>query len=507
MRAIFRSSLCGLLVIHFSQTAVGAPHSLDIGLTDRGTRIEGVLAAAPSDADARTVLLLGGLSGADGSVAAVHAATLHLEHALAHTRGLRVYAIELANPDGARLQFPPTGTAYREHPESHALWRWIGLHAPDLVLIAGSDDYGLASALSSSAVAEVGRMPAHSVRRPQEMLEVRAGQLSLSEAHREMQRRRARTPLQLAGELAQYSGHEFEQPLYIEAIALIAQLRLGHIAEVRALAEPYVEGSRDSLARPNSLVLAGHMLFTELARRTGDMRYTQRVRAAADLGFDAAGQMKEAMPYHNEFSDSLFMGTTILAQAGALTGESKYFDMAARHVAFMQKLDLRPDGLYRHQPATDAAWARGNAFAAIGLALALSEFPRSHSQYGALLDSYRSHMAVLAQFQTEDGLWRNVVDYPGAYPEFSATAMIGWAVLRGIERGWLDATRYRPVVDRAWRAVLERAGPDGHLVDVCESTARMNSLDEYLHRAAILGPDPRGGAMAMLFATELAGLE
>jgi hypothetical protein len=35
----------------------------------------------------------------------------------------------------------------------------------------------------------------------------------------------------------------------------------------------------------------------------------------------------------------------------------------------------------------------------------------------------------------------------------------------------------------------------------------MNSLDEYLHRAAILGPDPRGGAMAMLFATELAGLE
>jgi hypothetical protein len=31
----------------------------------------------------------------------------------------------------------------------------------------------------------------------------------------------------------------------------------------------------------------------------------------------------------------------------------------------------------------------------------------------------------------------------------------------------------------------------------------MTSLDQYLHRAAILGNDPRAGAMAMLFATEL----
>jgi hypothetical protein len=31
----------------------------------------------------------------------------------------------------------------------------------------------------------------------------------------------------------------------------------------------------------------------------------------------------------------------------------------------------------------------------------------------------------------------------------------------------------------------------------------MTSLEQYLRRAAILGRDPRGGAMAMLFATEL----
>ena len=115
-------------------------------------------------------------------------------------------------------------------------------------------------------------------------------------------------------------------------------------------------------------------------------------------------------------------------------------------------------------------------------------------------------MAVLARFQDPEGMWRNVIDYPGAFPEFSATAMIGFAMLRGIERGWLPESQYRPLVERAWQAVLARVGPEGHLVDVCESTPGQSSLADYMHRAALLGPDPRGGAMALLFATERAGL-
>jgi hypothetical protein len=51
--------------------------------------------------------------------------------------------------------------------------------------------------------------------------------------------------------------------------------------------------------------------------------------------------------------------------------------------------------------------------------------------------------------------------------------------------------------------VNARTGSDGTVIDVCESTARIESLEGYLQREAILGPDPRGGAMAMLFAAEL----
>ena len=136
----------------------------------------------------------------------------------------------------------------------------------------------------------------------------RLGSIPKSEAHVELERRRARSPRQLAEELARHYGHDFDQPLYIGAIALIARLRLGDVEDVRRLVEPWVDGSKDSLARPNALVMAGHIVFTELARQTSDPRYIAAVRKVADLGFNASGQMLEAMPFHGEFSDSVFMG-------------------------------------------------------------------------------------------------------------------------------------------------------------------------------------------------------
>ncbi|HTT01715.1 MAG TPA: glycoside hydrolase family 88 protein [Steroidobacteraceae bacterium] len=495
--------LAGSLAL--AQLAHPAEH-LDIGLSSHGARIEGMRLEGRS-VSAPTVLVIGGLSGADASVAAARAALEQLQSRPPRERPFNLLVIPLANPDAAALQFPPTGIAYREHPEAHALWRWIGIHAPDLVLIGSSQDAGLAAALSQQPVAEVGRIPARVGIEPATIAHLGAADLVPSEAHREILRRQSRSPLQLARELAVYYGHDFTAPIYINAIALIAQLRLGDVAEVKRLAEPYLNGTRDSLAHPNALSIAGHTLFTALARRTGDPRAKARVVAAAGLGFEADGSLKEAMPYNGQFSDSLFMGTAILADAGALTGERRYFDMAARHVAFMQRLVLRPDGLYRHQPETDAAWGRGNAFPALGLAWALGEFPHDHPQYGWLLHQYQSLMAVLLRFQNEDGMWPNVIDHPGSYGEYSATAMIAWAMLRGTEQGWLPRRDYRPAVERAWRGILARTGPEGHLVDVCESTAGMSSLQDYLDRAAILGPDPRGGAMALLLATELAGLK
>ncbi len=475
---------------------------LDVGLTENGTVIEAASVPAGSTT-VPTVLLIGGLAGADRSVGIVRQELQTFEAIKSDRRRFRLLAIPLANPDHATLAFPPVGIAYRDNPGSHALWRWIAIQAPDLVIIVGNQDFGLTFALSQNAVAGVGRIPSRLISVPaQPGILKSVKDPPRSEARQEIDRRLNRTPRQLAAELAQYYGHDFDQPAYIQAIALIGQLRLGHQADVERLVSPFVDGSKDSLAKPTGPAFAGHLVFAELANRTHDPRYVGLVRKTADLAFTPSGEMKESMPLHDEMSDSVFMACPILASAGKLTGESKYFDMAARHFSFMQKLCLRPDGLYRHSPLSEAAWGRGNAFPALGLAWTLSYFPSQHLEFKRMLRALQEHMAALAPFQDANGMWREVIDQRGSYPEYSATAMIATAMLIGIEHGWLESATYQPRIDRAWRAILARTGADGRLMDVCESTGKQKSLKDYIHRAAILDRDARGGAMALLLATE-----
>ena len=176
--------------------------------------------------------------------------------------------------------------------------------------------------------------------------------------------------------------------------------------------------------------------------------------------------------------------------------------MAMRHTRFMRKLCLRADGLYRHSPLDEAAWGRGNGFPALGLALSLQDMPKGADQ-AEMLEAFRQQMAALLKHQDETGMWRQVIDVPGSYREFSATAMIGFAMARGVRLGWLDAATYRPAVMQAWAAVKTRISNNGQLIDVCTNTGKQKSLKEYFDRTAVMGIDARGGAMALLFATEL----
>ena len=500
-----RLLLAGVLASLLLHGAAFAGERWTIGLSTSGSPIEAVAIAGRS-ASLPTVLLVGGLEGPDQSSDAVDREAAAIEKVPQDQRAFQLIAIARANPDAQPLQFPPAGVAYREHIESHVLWRWIGTHAPDLVLVVGPDG-GVVTALAQNTVLDVGQIPARRFDASVPLIQALTEPITPSSARREIERRRARSPRALGEELAQVYGQQFTQPNYIAAMALISRLRLGARDGVSRVLAPYLDGAQDSFARPSQSSLAAHLLFFEYARRTGDERAKALVLRAAASGFTESGEPREFMPLHGGWSDSLFMDVPILAMAGALTGERRYFDMAARHVAFMQQIVLRPDGLYRHQASTDAAWGRGNAFPALGLAIALSVFPQEHPDHSSLLASYRAHMAALARFQDENGMWRNVIDRPGAYPEYSATAMIATAMLRGIRNGWLDRGTYEPLIDRAWKSILVRTGADGRLIDVCESTGtRGLGYDDYLRRAAIAGRDDRGGGMAMYFATELAGL-
>ena len=468
-----------------AQLAVAAETPSSFGVTVTGQP----MLALPGNGALR-VLVVGGLDGGEASVAAARreAAKRSLP-ALLHRFG-----------DAANLQFPPPSEAYGGPAgEAHYLWRHILQRAPDHVYVAGESP-----AADRLAAALKGKIPVTIV--PPDRLGKAIGKTRhpASPWRLEIDKRLARTPEQVARQLAVPYGHDLTDTVYIPAMALIGRLRLGALEDVERIVAPYASGETPSLtAKATASHESGHLLFGELFKLTKKPAYLKLVLAAAGMAFEADGSMKEAMPLHNEMSDSFFMGCPILAQAGRLTGEAKYYDMALRHFRFMQKLDLRPDGLYRHSPLDEAAWGRGNGFPALGMALTLTELPADHPARPEVLAAFQSHLRALLRHQDDLGAWHEVIDHPESYPEYTATAMIGFALTRALRNGWVKGAAFELARDAAWQAVKRRTAEDGVLMDVCASTGKQKSLRDYYDRQAIFAVDPRGGAMGLLLATEL----
>lgn len=323
----------------------------------------------------------------------------------------------------------------------------------------------------------------------------------------------ARSPQQLAEQLAAVYGHKLDQVAYIPALPLVAKLQLSELThddkyakEVETIVAPFLRGERTPVPKSGS-EQAGHLIFAELARRSigpDRERWMLLCRNAANQIFDADDKPLPIMPFHSEMSDAVFMAGPILAATGKLTGERRYFDAAVGHFAAMRKLCVRSDGLYRHSPLCEAAWGRGNGFPALGLALALSDWPDDHPSRRELLAEFQKHIAALKPHQdSTTGCWHQVIDHPESYNEYSCTCMIGFAIQRGVRRGWLPKSEYQECIDRAWQAIRERTSADGKLVNVCTGTGKQKTLKDYFERPAINGRDDRGGAMGLLFVTEL----
>ena len=596
-------------IFSFASVAIGEPDSRDqleaeiaryplpemirsaIGVTRKDTPIPCFISEDDLDPESKKirVLLIGGLDGNIESTRAVMEALKSYRPLPGKDDNFAISFVPCALPDDigkenfVAYSFPPTGNAYNqpENDVAHYLWRWTGMHAPDVVVVfwttgdcnleyprndvsdvqdkvpllgelpgayrlfhqnatlnfvesesffAEAINCGLLSTSIKGATPlngdDIDALIAGSVSGTRayrfqiatandgsNLWERLESQYPQPKKHRSnIQRRIARSPIEVAEELAKVYGHHLDPVMYIPSLAIVGRMRLGELTDdpealrdAEKICGPYRTGEKESMGpKGNGSTISGHLVFSELARRTGDEGWTALAKKAADYGFDENGKPKESMPFHSEMSDSVFMGCAILAETGALTGEKKYFEQCLRHLRFMQKLCLREDGIYRHSPLDEAAWGRGNGFPALGLSLSLSSLPEDSEEHAAFLESYRNHLNALKKHQDPTGAWHQVIDHEESYREFTSTCMITFAIVRGLRRGWLEKAEWQPVVDKSWRAIKSRIGPDGHLVDVCTGTGKMKSLRDYFDRTAILGRDDRGGAMALMVSTEIA---
>lgn len=521
------------------------------GLTRSGRRLFSLEPVEP-DSRRRTLVIVGGLDGRPESTAAV-TSFLKWWFTDAAARQARdrwqVAAVPCARPDAcaaadnsaataassAALDWPPADGFYNaaEQGEARYLWRWVAMQAPDLVveLRAGTDAAPRANALASSAIPGASPAPPGSLAAalagtpsglpPVAALEIaadrgvptaltellRAAPPAASPLARAIAARVARPPLDVARAMA---GRYPEAPgmSYISALSWTGALRLSALTgnpewgqRARSQMEPFLTGAKPAIPeRPLLTAMAGHLAFADLAAAGGAPEAAALARKAADAILPDTPDA--IVRFRTGWTDDMFMASSVLTRVAAATGDARYADTVARLLDASIAALQRPDGLFVHAASAPHAWGRGNGFAAFGLTEALLRLPAAWPARPRVLDAFRRQMRAMRERQAPDGMWREVVDEPGSYRELTVTAMTLTAMARGVAHGWLDAS-FRPAIDRAWRGLLAHVAEDGTLVDVCTGTGAGPQKQYYLDRAAITGPDDRGGAMVLTAALEM----
>jgi len=189
-------------------------------------------------------------------------------------------------------------------------------------------------------------------------------------------------------------------------------------------------------------------------------------------------------------------------QAYRATREMKYADRAARQMAaYLDKLQ-KENGLFHHAPEAPFFWGRGNGWVAAAMAEVLDSLPEDHELQPDIMMHYKKMMHSLLDFQSDNGMWRQLVDYEYSWAESSCTAMFAYAVAVGINNGWLEEKIYRPVVKKAWAAIAAHIDKNGNVREICVGTGQKNDLEYYLTRPRQSG-DFHGQAPVLWLASEL----
>lgn len=182
------------------------------------------------------------------------------------------------------------------------------------------------------------------------------------------------------------------------------------------------------------------------------------------------------------WADDMYFTPTLESRIFKIDGDPSTIDRVTKWLTAYADSLLLPNGLIKHTTQVPFIWGRGMGWAAAGLTNALQDLPEDHPKRQHLMDCYLKMMAGLEPFQTPNGLWRQLIDYPDAWEETSGSAMFTYAMVTCIRLGWLDPEIYGPIVEKAWLALVNKLDENGGLEDVCVGTNEKLTSQEYLDR-------------------------
>lgn len=183
-----------------------------------------------------------------------------------------------------------------------------------------------------------------------------------------------------------------------------------------------------------------------------------------------------------DWIDAIQMAMPVFAHLGVLYKEPAYGERA--HALYMYTRNRHGDhGLFNPQDnlwwrdkdfdppyqepnGQDCYWARGNGWVVAALVRVLSILPADAPHRKQYEDDLKAMLAALAPLQRPDGFWNVSLHDPTHFggKETTGTSLFTYGMAWAINHNLVDGKKYRPIVAKAWHALLNDAvTPTGFL--------------------------------------------
>jgi len=183
------------------------------------------------------------------------------------------------------------------------------------------------------------------------------------------------------------------------------------------------------------------------------------------------------------WADTLFMAAYLMLKCGIeFKDEALIKDALNQYEWHIRYLQNPATGLWYHgynniekNNMSGFYWARANAWAAYTVSRANRILPKPYlyPAWAGMTASLRDQLSSIKYLQTDEGLWRTILDDEESYCEVSATAGLGAAMLNN------NNPLHTKYVQKAFDAVLNNITEDGRVLNVSGGTAVMNDREGY----------------------------
>lgn len=264
----------------------------------------------------------------------------------------------------------------------------------------------------------------------------------------------------------------------------------------------------------NINTVAPFLTLAHLYERTGNPAYKPYLDTWAEWLMKGLPRTEErgfqhivynSVNHQQLWDDTLMMSVMPLAKIGKVLNRPAYVEEAKRQFLVHTKYLSDPQtGLWFHGWSFEgrhhfakARWARGNSWVTIAIPefIELLALPETDGVRLFLVETLKAQVEALIPLQTENGLWRTILDDATSYEEAAATAGFAYGILKGVRLGLLPA-EYEQVGRRAALAVRRLINEAGELTQVSFGTPVFNTIQEY--KDIPLTSMPFGQAMALL---------